>query len=133
MQKIILLLSVFLAIAVISNAQVPNAQQKKDRVKNYDSTKRQDLKDKGITKDNLKDLNLSKDQQKQIDDIHTNARKQKEQIKNDPSLTEEQKQEKMKQVDQDSKNKMNGILTKEQKDKIKNKRANSKDKSPGTK
>lgn len=133
MQKFILLLSVFLATAIVSNAQVPNAQQKKDRVKNYDSTKRQDLKDKGITKDNLKDLNLSKDQQKQIDDIHTNARKQKEQIKNDPSLTEEQKQEKMKQIDQDSKNKMNGILTKEQKDKIKNKRANSKDKSPGAK
>jgi len=45
--------------------------------------------------------------------------KKKDKINNDASLSADQKQEKLKQIDKDSKNKVHGILTPEQKEKIK--------------
>jgi len=127
MKKIVVLFSCIFLIAVAANAQ-----DTKDKVKNLDSTHKENLKGKGVTKNNLKDLDLSKDQQKQIDDIHSNAKKEKEKIKSDNTLTEEQKQEKIKQIEKDSKTKVNGVLTPEQKEKIKKKKADAKEqKTPG--
>jgi protein CpxP len=127
MKKIVVLFSCIILIAVTANAQ-----DKKDKVKNLDSTHKENLKEKGVTKNNLKDLDLSKDQQKQIDDIHSNAKKEKEKIKNDSTLTEEQKKDKIKQIEKDSKTKVNGLLTPEQKEKLKKNKANAKEqKTPG--
>lgn len=126
MKKITFLLTTILFIAFASNAQDSAAKKTKkekveNHVKNMDSTQRQNFKDKGITKENLKDLNLSKEQEKKVDDILVANKKEKEKIKNDTSLTEEQKKEKLKQLDKDAKNKINDVLTPEQREKRKKK------------
>ena len=119
MKKLITLLAcVFLTVAVTY------AQNSTDTTGNGQMPK-QEQKGKGREKDNLKALNLSKDQQKQIDQIRADARKQKDAINNDNSLTAEQKQEKMKAIQKDSKTKMNNVLTPEQKRQLKqNKKSN---------
>jgi len=78
MKKIIFLLSCVLLIGVTSYAQDSSSKKtKKERYQNMDSTQKQNLKEKGITKDNMKELDLSKEQQKQIEEIHASARKEK--------------------------------------------------------
>ncbi|QEC67002.1 hypothetical protein FRZ67_06725 [Panacibacter ginsenosidivorans] len=131
MKKIMLLISCILIIAITSNAQDSTAKKtKKEKVQNHvqnmDSTQKQNLKDRGITKENLKDLDLSEDQKKQADNILTDTKKSKEKIKNDASLSDSQKEEKLKEIDKDAKNKINAMLTPEQKQKIKKKKEKSK-------
>ena len=129
MKKIIFLLSCVLLIAVTSDAQQDSTTRKtkKERIQNHkenmDSTQKQKLKEKGVTKENIKELDLSSDQRKQVDEIVVNTKKEKEKIKNDASLTDAQKEEKIKAVEKDSKSKMNNVLTPEQKAKMKKKRA----------
>ena len=129
MKKIIFLLSCVLLIAVTSDAQQDSTTKKtkKERIQNHkenmDSTQKQKLKEKGVTKENIKELDLSSDQRKQVDEIVVNTKKEKEKIKNDASLTDAQKEEKIKAVEKDSKSKMNNVLTPEQKAKMKKKRA----------
>lgn len=120
MKKIFFLLFCVLSIATVTNAQDSTAKKvKKDHIQDMDSTHKQKMKDKGFTKENMKDLDLTADQQKQMETIHTDAKKQKDAIKNDASLTEDQKQEKMKAIDKDSKTKISGLLTPAQKEKWK--------------
>jgi Spy/CpxP family protein refolding chaperone len=131
MKKILALFTCILLIVATANAQKQDSSKyakDKQRVKNMDSTHKQNLKDNGVTKQKMKDLNLSKDQEKQLDDIHSNTRQEKEKINNDNSLTPEQKQEKLKQVDKEEKSKMNNVLTPEQRQKAKQDRANAKKK-----
>jgi Spy/CpxP family protein refolding chaperone len=132
MKKIIFLLACSLFIVFAANAQQDSTAKKtkKEKVQNHfqhmDSTQKQNLKDKGITKENLKELGLTKDQQKQVDDIFANNKKEKDKVRNDASLTEDQKKEKLKQLDKDAKSKINNILTPEQREKIKKKKENNK-------
>lgn len=132
MKKFIALLSLSFMIITVANAQdsTQAKKTKKERVQNHvqdmDSTQKQKYKDKGITKENLKDLDLTPEQKKQVDDIVVNSKKEKDQIRNDNSLDEAQKEEKLKQIDKDSKEKLHGILTPEQREKIKKKRAKGK-------
>jgi Spy/CpxP family protein refolding chaperone len=132
MKKIIFLLSCVLLIAVTSDAQQDSTAKKtkKERIQNHtenmDSTQKQKLKEKGITKENIKELDLSSDQRKQVDEIVVNTKKEKEKIKNDASLTDAQKEEKIKAIEKDSKSKMNNVLTPEQKAKMKKKHAKNK-------
>jgi Spy/CpxP family protein refolding chaperone len=131
MKKIIALLTCILLVTSVTYAQKDSTRyaREKTRVKNMDTTRKQNLKDKGITKNNVKDLDLSKDQEKQIDNIHSNARQEKEKINNDNSLTPEQKQEKIKEVDRTAKSKTNSVLTPDQRQKMKDKRMNAKKKN----
>ena len=124
MKRIYFLLSCVLLLAFSSKAQdstakKTNKEKVQNHVKNMDSTQKQKLKDKGITKENLKDLNLSNEQNKKVDDILVTHKKEKEKIQNDNSLTEDQKNEKLKALDKDAKKKINDVLTPEQKEKIK--------------
>lgn len=126
MKKTLVILSGVLLFATASNAQTSDSAKRaraREHISNMDSTHKQNLKDKGITPDNLKDLNLSKDQQEKIAGYHREARQEKEKINNDNTLTQDQKQEKLKAVDQNFKSQTNSILTQEQKDKVKQKRA----------
>lgn len=130
MKKTLFILLCLVSAAITTNAQDSTARKtKKERaqnhVQNMDSTKRQNLKEKGITKENLKDLDLSQDQKKQVDDIIVNTKKEKEKIKNDTSLTDAQKEEKLQSVEKDSKSKLNNVLTPEQREKIKKRKAKS--------
>ncbi|MBG9376766.1 hypothetical protein I5907_10995 [Panacibacter sp. DH6] len=127
MNKLMLLLLSLVAVTSVSNAQDSTARKtKKERIQNHaqnmDSTRRQNLKEKGITKENLKDLDLSQDQKKQVDDILINTKKEKEKIKNDATLTDAQKEEKLKATEKDAKAKLNNVLTPEQREKMKKKR-----------
>ena len=54
-------------------------------------------------------------------------RNEKEKIKNDASLTEEQKNGKLRSIDKDYKGKMDKMLTKEQKQKIQKEKQKKKD------
>ena len=115
-------------VAITTNAQDSTARKtKKERVQNHvqnmDSTKKQNLKEKGITKENLKDLDLNQEQKKQVEDIVVNTKKEKEKIKNDASLTDAQKEEKIKTLEKDAKSKLNNVLTPQQREKMKKRKA----------
>ncbi|CAN5610380.1 hypothetical protein BH10BAC2_BH10BAC2_05680 [soil metagenome] len=128
MKKIIAVLSLTFLIATVATAQDSTKEKKtkKERVKDMDSTQKANFKEKGLTMENLKELELTKDQQKKAEDIITNTRHEKEKIKNDASLTEAQKEEKIKAVEKDAKGKIGEMLTPEQKEKIKQKKGKKK-------
>jgi len=134
MKKILTLVVCTLLITTASNAQKQDSSKyakDRERIKNMDSTHKENLKDQGITKDKVKDLNLSQDQKKQMDDIHSQTRQEKEKINNDNSLTADQKQQKLKEIDKQEKSKMNNVLTPDQRQKVKQNRANQKKKNNG--
>lgn len=62
----------------------------------------------------INELNLSADQKAQIKSLHEQNKQQRDAIKNDTSLTTDQKKEKMKELRQSESDKMNSILTPEQ-------------------
>lgn len=76
----------------------------------------------------IKELNLNADQKKKADSIHRETRKQKQVIQNDNSLTTEQKQQKIKELNQQEKSKMHAFLTPEQRQKVRDNRQNRKKK-----
>ena len=128
MKKALLFLFSIVVVAITTNAQDSTARKtKKERVQNHvqnmDSTKKQNLKEKGITKENLKDLDLNQEQKKQVEDIVVNTKKEKEKIKNDASLTDAQKEEKIKTLEKDAKSKLNNVLTPQQREKMKKRKA----------
>jgi len=130
MKQLLTLFVCILLVTTVTHAQNENDSSKyskeKMKGKNMDSTRKQELKGKGLSKKNLEALDLTKDQEKQINEIHSNARKEKEKINNDNSLTEEQKQEKIKALDKETKSKTNAVLTPEQRQKLKQNKANTK-------
>ena len=93
-----------------------------------DSTKRENLKEKGITENSMKELDLSKDQFNQIEGFRKSAKEEKEKIKNDNTLTEAQKEEKIKAVDENFRKKSGSVMTKEQRSKVEKKRGELKGK-----
>lgn len=62
----------------------------------------------------MEGLNLTADQKAQMKSLHQENKQQRDAIKNDASLTPEQKKEKMKELHMNQENKMNQILTPEQ-------------------
>jgi len=139
MKKLIFLFSCFLMLAGIVNAQKNDTLTRakvKNRMSKLDSTKRENLKEKGITENSMKELDLSKDQFNQIEGFRKSAKEEKEKIKNDNTLTEAQKEEKIKAVDENFRKKSGSVMTKEQRTKVEKKRADLKAKkkdSQGTK
>lgn len=129
MKKLIFLFSCFLMLAGIVNAQKNDTLTRakvKNRMSKLDSTKRENLKEKGITENSMKELDLSKDQFNQIEGFRKSAKEEKEKIKNDNTLTEAQKEEKIKAVDENFRKKSGSVMTKEQRSKVEKKRADLK-------
>ena len=62
----------------------------------------------------MADLNLTPDQKTQIKELHQQDRQQMEAIKNDATLTPDQKKEKMRDLRKSQSEKMNSILTPDQ-------------------
>lgn len=62
----------------------------------------------------MNELNLSVDQKAQIKSLQQENRQQRDAIKNDTSLTPDQKKQKMKELHQSQSDKMNSILTPDQ-------------------
>ncbi len=67
----------------------------------------------------MKELNLSDAQKQQMKSIHQESRQQAEAIRNDSSLTPEQKHAKLEALHDAIHEKVNGILTPEQQEKVK--------------
>lgn len=78
-------------------------------------------------------LNLSEDQKSQIKANHDQLRQQRDAIKNDSSLTQDQKKVKMRELAKSYKDNMNSILSAEQKAKMEANRKDWKEKNKGKK
>ncbi|HRH50884.1 MAG TPA: hypothetical protein PLP23_19190 [Panacibacter sp.] len=131
MKKLIILFSCFLVFAGTVSAQKNDTLTRakvKNRMSKLDSTKRENLKEKGITENSMKELDLSKDQFNQIEGFRKSAKEEKEKIKNDNTLTEAQKEEKIKAVDENFRKKSGSVMTKEQRSKVEKKRSELKGK-----
>lgn len=96
---------------------------KKDRQnfsqKNWQKGTNKGTMNKSRMRSGFSKLNLTQDQKTQLQKIRESAKTQREAIKNDKTLTDQQKSEKMKQLNQDNKKKMNDILTPEQQQQMK--------------
>lgn len=68
----------------------------------------------------MEDLNLSREQKKQVRDMKKQQDEAKAAIENDPSLTPEQKRDKMRELRKARQEKLKKILTPEQKEKLRN-------------
>ena len=69
----------------------------------------------------IKELNLSREQRSQMKDFRQSAKQKKEEIDNDTSLTDAQKQDKLRHLRMEQKEKINTILTPVQREKLKEK------------
>jgi periplasmic protein CpxP/Spy len=69
----------------------------------------------------LGELNLNDDQKAKVKDIFTEAKAKREAIFQDSSLSQDQKKEKMKALREDTKTKVNAVLTPEQQTQLKEK------------
>ena len=85
---------------------------------------------KGITKrsgDFQKELNLTQAQKDQLSKMRTDTKGQMESIRNDQSLTQDQKKEKIHYLKKDKQEKFKSVLTKEQLDKLETAKKERKD------
>lgn len=108
MKKFIVIAAVAGVISLSAGAQTM-PERKNDGVNNERTEKRGDV---------YKDLNLTKDQQQKLKALREGSRSQMEAIRNDNSLTQEQKKARFDAYREDQKTKMNAILTPEQRAKM---------------
>lgn len=107
MKKVFLFVTAALLFAATSNAQVQRNSSNSQRVQSDSASHARSEK-------MMNELNLSKDQQAQMKSLHQENKQQREAIKNDASLTPDQKKQKMKELHQSQAGKMNSILTPDQ-------------------
>lgn len=72
----------------------------------------------------MKNLNLTKEQIGQLKEFHRSIKQKKDGIINDATLTEEQRKSKLKELHKEQKEKLNSVLTPEQKEKLREERKN---------
>jgi Spy/CpxP family protein refolding chaperone len=99
------------AIAGFFFATASNAQVRRDAPA---SQKVQSDTSHHFRKNMMADLNLTADQKAQLKSLHENMKQQREAIKNDATLTPDQKKDKMKELHKSQQEKMNSILTPDQ-------------------
>lgn len=110
MKKILALAFSLGVFAMQSNAQVSKNSDHHQRVHRDSTHNRSQM---------MKDLNLTESQKAQLQASRQQMRTQMEAIKNDSSLSPQQKKEKMQQLHQSQRTAMNSVLTAEQKSKLK--------------
>lgn len=118
MKKILVLAFSLGVFATQSDAQVSGKSDHHQRVQRDSTHNRGQM---------IKDLNLTESQKAQLKASREQMRTQMEAIKNDSTLSQEQKKEKMQQLHQSQRTKMNSVLTAEQKSKLKAERTEKKD------
>jgi Spy/CpxP family protein refolding chaperone len=72
----------------------------------------------------FKDMDLTKEQKEQVKSLRLTMKQRRQDINNDKSLTEEQRQEKMKELQAEQRKKLSTILTPEQMKKLMDERRN---------
>ena len=110
MKKLLSIALAFSFFALGANAQVTRNVNPSQKVRSDSSHKKNNM---------MQDLNLSPDQKSQMKELHQSMMQQRDAIKNDASLTPEQKKAKMKDLHQTQMDKMNSILTPDQQAKMK--------------
>ena len=74
----------------------------------------------------MRSLNLTKQQMGQLKELRKTMKQKKDDITNDQSLTQEQRQDKLNELHKEQKEKLNSILTPGQMEKLKEERKNAK-------
>lgn len=121
MKKLLSIALGFSLFALTANAQVERKADPSQKVQRADAHK----KDGKM----MKDLNLTQEQKDQMKAFHQSMKQQRDAIKNDASLSQEQKKQKMQELNKTQKEKMNSILTTEQQQKMKTERKEWKEKN----
>ncbi|MGH2647811.1 MAG: hypothetical protein ACRDE8_09605 [Ginsengibacter sp.] len=112
-----------IAIAFLFTALAAKAQIKRE----VDSSQtKQSTVQKTKNGKMMKELNLSKEQRSQMKELHQSMKQQKETISNDSNLTDAEKQTKLRTLKKEQREKMESILTPEQKEKLKEEKKQSK-------
>lgn len=111
MKKILLLTFFAFSLAIGTQAQVSRSVKSNQKVQSDSSRK--------MHQQQMKDLNLTEEQKVQMKEMRENVKSQRDAIKNDASLSPDQKKAKMKEMHENSKNKRNSILTPDQQNKMK--------------
>ena len=111
MKKILLLTFFAFSLAIGTQAQVSRSVKSNQKVQSDSSRK--------MHQQEMKDLNLTKEQKVQMKEMRENVKSQRDAIKNDASLSPDQKKAKMKEMHENLKNKRNSILTPDQRNKMK--------------
>jgi Spy/CpxP family protein refolding chaperone len=125
MKKLLAIALSFSLFALTANAQISRNSNEQNKVQRDSLHKRNGSM--------MKDLNLSNAQKAQLKESRESAKQQMEAIKNDASLTQDQKKEKMQELRKSQQEKMSSILTPDQKAKIHAERKDWKDKNMGQK
>ena len=119
MKKLLTIAVAFSLFTISTNAQVQRNAGSSQKMQN-DSAHRRGGK-------MMKDLNLTDAQKTQMKENRENMKQQRDAINNDASLTPDQKKAKMQELGKTQRDKMNSILTADQKAKMQADRANWKD------
>jgi Spy/CpxP family protein refolding chaperone len=121
MKKLLAVALSFSLFAFTSNAQVSRKSNEQNKVQRDSLHKRNG--------NMMKDLNLSEAQKTQLKESRESAKQQMEAIKNDASLSQDQKKEKMQELRKNQQEKMSSILTPDQKAKMQTERRDWKGKA----
>lgn len=123
--KISILFIAFLSVSLFSAAQI----ERKPTVVKVDSATTTAATDKSIDKqsrrDLLKDLDLTKEQRSKLKEIRQANQATKEAIENNTKLSEEEKKKQLRALQKEQAQKIQSILTEEQKLKFKEGRQNN--------
>lgn len=117
MKKIMMLVCAAILSVAVVHAQDSTSMKKHNHSRFDNRQKRNDFSN----------LNLTQDQKDQFQKIRQESRVEREKIRNDSSLSQEQKEAKMKDLQKQDKEKFSRILTDEQKAKLKEEKAQKKD------
>src|SRR5262245_53171372 len=105
MKRILLLMLCISSFSFISKAQNTENDKKIKQEKTggtrteMDSSGKANQRERSNREENLKKLDLTSDQQKKLEQMHRDMRSEKEKVKSDASLTEDQKNEKLRTID----------------------------------
>jgi Spy/CpxP family protein refolding chaperone len=119
MKKLVACIPMILFLATQSMAQVSREVPPSQNTQSNEGKKHQ-------RKEMMKALDLTKEQRAQMKDFHKSMKQQKENINSDNSLSQNQKQDKLKELHKSQMEKLNTILTPEQKEKLKEQRKKAK-------
>lgn len=127
---------IFVLLAITFMGQLVSAQEKESTPAELNKTKTEKNgfhKGKHKKDAMMKELNLSEDQKAKLKEMREANKSKRDAIKNDSKLTDEQKKEQMKALKEEQKKGMQGVLTDEQKSKMKEMKAKMKEEKKGRK
>ncbi len=120
--------SVIVLILLVSNLSLSAQIERKPGVGKTDTfsfTAKKDKENKQSQKDRLKELDLTKDQKAKVKEIRQAGKAAKEAIENNAELNEADKKKQLRLLQKDQTQKVQAILTEEQKAKFKASKPNN--------